>query len=285
MRLVVFGATGLLGQAIVSAAQARGYTVIGAARRGAERAIDLANSSAIAELIAEVSPDLVVNAAAISRLDECESNPAAAYLVNARAVSIIAECCRSPIRLVQVSTDHYFTGEGRKRHDECAPVRAVNEYARTKLAAETFALTAPNAMVVRTNIAGFRGWPQPTFLEWAIDALRRRAPMSLFEDYFTSTIDAGSLARAILDLTVRKATGLFNVGSSEVASKREFVTALAEAMSIELDWATAGSVKNLAIPRAESLGLDVSRAEAILGYRMPDLKTIVASLIAEEKRA
>jgi dTDP-4-dehydrorhamnose reductase len=168
-------------------------------------------------------------------------------------------------------------------HNETAPVQLVNEYARSKYAGEAASLDLANALVVRTNFTGPRGWPQPTFFEWAADSLRGHLPMTLFDDYFTSTIDAAALARALFDLIQKKAAGLLNVASRQVASKKQFVEALARAMSIDLDRATSGSVKNLSVPRAESLGLDVSRAEAILGYALPDLTSVAASLANSER--
>ncbi len=59
---------------------------------------------------------------------------------------------------MQISTDHYFCGQGDLKHDESAPVTLLNEYARTKYAGEAFALTNPEACVIRTNVVGFRGW-------------------------------------------------------------------------------------------------------------------------------
>ena len=219
-------------------------------------------------------------------LDRCERELDAAHRVNAEAVGVMAQACARPgISLVQVSADHFFTGDRDRLHDETAPVHLVNEYARSKFAGEALAMAAPKALVVRTNVTGLRGWPRPTFFEWAVDALRHRKPMVLFGDYFTSTIDTGSLARAILDLVDRKASGLINVAAREVASKRQFMEALAQVMGMKLDWAAEGSVRSLSVRRAESLGLDVSRAESLLGYQLPDFRTVIERLVASMEMA
>ena len=285
-RILLLGATGLLGQALVHEAQVRGVAVIGIARRGCEHSLDLADGRQILELMELTAPDIVINAAGLTNLDTCEQAPAQAYAVNARAVSLVAESCRRlGCRLIQVSTDHYYTGDCDGVHDEEAQINLVNEYARTKFAGEAFALTVPDALVIRTNITGRRDWAEPTFFEWAVNSLHSRAPLSLFDDYFTSTIDVASLGRAIFDLADARASGVINVASRQVASKREFVEAIARALCIDLDWATTTSVAKLAVPRAESAGLAVSRAEAILGYALPDLSAVVAALTAEEVAA
>src|ERR1051325_880662 len=286
MRILLFGATGLLGQALTRAAARRGDTIVGVARHGANRTVDLTISGAIKPLVAAEKPDLVINAAALTNLDACEADPKAAHAINADAVGAIADACRDlAIRFVHVSTDHFFTGDRDRPHDEGAKVDLVNAYARSKFAGEAQAMRAPGALVVRTNITGRRGWPQPTFFEWAADALGRRLPMTLFDDFHTSTIDADALAAALLDLADRRTTGLLNVASRQVSHKKQFIEALASAMGIRLDWATTGSVRGVSVRRAESLGLDVSRAEAILGYRLPDLAAVAGSLASQRRES
>ena len=253
MRILLFGPTGLLGQALAREARRRGDTIVGAARRGAERAVDLASGEGLRELIASVAPDLVINAAALTNLDACEANPSTAHAINAVAVGSMAETCGElATRFLHVSTDHFYTGDRDRPHDETAPVRLVNEYARSKFAGEGLAMRLRDVLVVRTNFTGMRGWPgQPTFLEWAAGALERREPITLFDDFFTSTIDADTLATALLDFAARQATGVANVASRQVASKKEFVEALAQAMGIRLNWARTASVKSMAVARAE----------------------------------
>jgi len=276
----------MLGQALMHTAKTHGHAVSGVARHGSDHVLDLANGSGIATVIKQVAPTHVINAAALTDLKACENNPAAAHAVNARAVGLMAEVCgASNIKLVHISTDHFFTGDGDRRHDESAPVQLVNEYARSKYAGERFALALRGALAVRTNVTGLRGWPgRPTFFEWAASALQRRVPLSLFDDFFTSTIDAAALAVAVLHLAQSKAEGVLNVASREVANKKRFVEALASAMGITLDWATTGKVAALPVRRAESLGLDVTRAEALLGYQLPDVAAVVAALAAAWRR-
>ncbi len=137
------------------------------------------NAASVRQALDNACADLVVNAAAMTAIDECERDPGLAYAVNARAVAVMSAHCRSSgAAFVHVSTDHFFSGDRDRRHDEHAPVRLVNEYARTKFAGEAFARTYPDALVLRTNVTGLRDWMgRPTFAEWVFDALRRRAPL------------------------------------------------------------------------------------------------------------
>ena len=285
MTILLFGATGMLGQALAAEAARRKQPLIGAARRGASVAVDISDAVALNACLEKFRPDLVVNAAAMTSLDACERDPTRAYAVNARAVATMSEWCRNAaVRMVQISTDHFFTGDRDRRHGESEPICLVNEYARTKYVGEGFAALAPRALTLRTNVTGLRGWDgQATFFEWVMAALTKRTPLALFEDFFTSTIDATTLAVALFDLVERDATGLFNVASSTVASKRRFVHALAREAGVTLDWDKPASVASLPTARAESLGLDVAKAERLLGYRLPDLQQVAINLISQWK--
>ena len=281
--MLVIGATGMVGQAVMAAGRARGLTVIGAARTGTDRAVDVCNDAALRGLLEEVRPDVVVNCAAIVSHALCEKQPGVAYLINARAVSVLAEAARGTgARLVHISTDQYWLGDRDAKHAEDAPVRLVNDYARSKYAGERFAETVPEALIVRTNVTGLRGdHSRPTFIEWVFAALKGTEPLQLFHDFYTSTIDAPALAEATLDLAQVRVSGLFNVASSEVASKEEFITAVAREMGVEMPPYQRASVMGLRPRRPESLGLDVDRAEQLLGRPLPGLVDTVRALVGQ----
>jgi dTDP-4-dehydrorhamnose reductase len=280
MRVLILGATGLLGQACVRQARAIGADVVGAARSGSELDMDVTRPGSLDNALDAAAPDLVVNCAGLTDLDLCERDPGLAYAVNARPAGILAALGDSRgFRFVHISTDHFFVAGGRTAHKEDSPVTLVNEYARTKYCGERLALLSPQALVIRTSMLGFRRRGAATLAEWAIAAIERDEPMTLFADAFTSSIDTDSLAAAIFDLDQRGAVGLVNVGSSAVYSKAEFVRRLADAMGKRLSHATTGSAAGLRPRRADSLGLDVTRAEAILERPLPGLNKVVESLL------
>lgn len=282
MKLLVVGGTGLLGQAMTSEGRARSYDVVTAARADADVALDISTDGRLEEVVSSVEPDLIVNCAALASIDACQDDRELAYRVNAQPLAVLAGWSRSENRpFVQVSTDHFFIEGGSRKHSEQEPVTLVNEYARTKHAGEDFALTAPLALVLRTNIVGIRGWKAHTFAEWAISRIEQGEPMTLFEDTFVSSIDVRAFARAALDLVEHGASGLLNLASREVFTKGEFIRALAENLDKPLIEPKSGSVKDLQPPRASSLGLDVTAAEQRLGYRLPDMQTVAASVVGQ----
>ena len=282
--LAVLGASGMLGQALCRVARRRGLEVTGVDLHGAEVDLDIRQDAALSAFCESRSYDCVINTCAIVNHAFCDQHPADAYLLNARPSAVLSNLAHDRgFKYVYISTDGYFSGDGRGKHSEVAPMTLLNEYARTKYAGEVFTTRNPDALVTRTNIVGFRGNPnQPTFVEWALGALKRGDPMTLFTDYFTSSISVAQFSEALLDLVAADAVGTVNVASSEVSSKAEFITALAEAFGLSLANAQNGSVATLTqSERADSLGLDVSKAESLLGYKLPGLCEVIAQLRSE----
>ncbi len=281
MRVLILGSTGLLGRVLCTNARRRGFEVIGAARSGADYDVDIRKEDSLNALLEKTAPDLVINAAANVNIAACETDPAAAHLINARPSILLAHWSQTYDKpLVHISTDQLFDGDGDAKHDEDAGVTLCNEYARSKYAAEGFALSAPLALVVRTSLAGFhpdgRG-----FAHWAMDVLSNHKPLTLFDDFYGSTIDAPAFAEALFDLVALKTCGLLNVASGEISSKKQFIHALANAADITLDWAQTGSVETLKPRRARSLGLDVRKAETLLGRALPGREEVCTALIAQ----
>lgn len=285
MKVLVIGSTGLLGQAVSAEVRSRGWPLVTAARSGADRTLDIAQSGALDDCLEEVRPDLVFNCAALTDFIQCEQDPGLAYRINARPLALIAAWSqRTGKRVVHVSTDHFFVTGGARTHDEDDRVELVNEYARSKYAAEAFALTAPRALVFRTSIVGIRGWERATLAEWAIRSVLDNAPVGLFTDAYTSSIDVGGFARAAIDIALGPAAGLFNLAAGEVYSKARFVQETAAQMGRRLDKATLVPLTADRPRRAGSLGLDVRKAQALLHYPLPGLPAVVKAVLDEHRR-
>ena len=281
MRILILGGTGLLGRALYSEAMKRGHKPMSAARHNADYHLDLQDENALKKLLPKTSPDMIINAAALVDLAACEAAPDLAHTINARPAHILAKwSAQTGTPFVHISTDHFFDGDGDAKHDERAPITLCNAYARSKYAGEGFALEAPNALVLRAALVGFhpdgRG-----FAHWAMHALQNRKPLTLFDDFYGSLIDIETFSAALFDLWERQAKGLFNLASADVSSKKDFILALALAAGITPGPVQTGSVTALTPRRARSLGLDVGKAEAVLGYALPGREAVCAALVEQ----
>lgn len=281
MKVLLFGSTGMLGQALVIELKKRNVTLYTASRENADFKVDFANKDSIETVLYKVKPDVIINTVANVNLQECENNPSIAYMINARAVSILAEySLQHSTYLIQISTDHYYLNDHTKLHDELYPVRLVNEYARTKYAGECFALSSPKSLVIRTNIVGYRNKTnQPTFVEWVIKSLTNKESIILFNDFYTSSISVTQLSVILYDLLMKNVYGIFNIASKNVFTKQQFVQALSEKFDLDMSNSNTGSIhKNTQLIRADSLGLNVEKVEHVLGYEMPNLEQVVQEL-------
>ena len=280
MKVLLLGSTGMLGQAIRKNFSIAGITVYGVATKSADYNFDLTNKKMLSKCFSEIKPDIMINAAANIDLNFCEENPQMAYMINSHLVgNLVEQCLLYNTYMIHISTDHYYVGDGRKKHKETDGICLVNEYARTKYLGECLALLSDNALVVRTNIVGYRGNKSKlTFFEWVIQSLLEKHKLTLFNDFYTSSMTVNQLAQVLLDVIPIHPTGIVNIASSEVMSKKEFILGIAEYLNFHPHY-IQGSVHDIiGVHRADSLGLDVSLAEELLGYELPDFSAVCGDL-------
>jgi dTDP-4-dehydrorhamnose reductase len=283
-KLLLLGSTGLLGQALLKEIKLRNLSVVGVARSGADVNFDISDDNAVIAFIRNNKFFTIINTCAIVDYRLCEEDKKLAYLVNARPSSILTNLAKETnAYYIFISTDGYYNGDRGLKHKESDGILLLNEYTRTKYCGEFFTLTNPDSLVIRTNIVGFKGRQnQPTFVEWVIDSLKNNIPMTLFNDYYTSSISVTQFSKVLCDLIQKKPSGIINLASSQVSTKAQFIQKLAEKFDFRLNNTKIGSVNMINGPkRADSSGLDVSRAEKILGYSLPNLEEVIAQLKKE----
>jgi dTDP-4-dehydrorhamnose reductase len=224
MKVVITGARGQLGTDLAGICRAAGDDVVGVDLPD----FDVCDEGATFELLESARPDVVVNCAAITDVDACESEVELATAVNERAVRTVAEACdRFGSRLVHISTDYVFDGtlDRPYREDDTPNPRSV--YGRTKLAGEHAALEVlgERTAILRTSwVCGAHGNNMvKTVLRLAGE--RELAPGSLaFVDDQrgcpTFTIDLAAAVRTIARIGDG---GLFHVTNSGAVSWYEFV--------------------------------------------------------------
>lgn len=285
MHCLVVGSSGMLGKALKKGVERRGWKLTSVGRREAQYEVDLMNPKELFKLINVVNPDIVVNCSALTDLDLCEKEPECARAVNALTPKYLAQMAEKwGAYFIQVSTDHFYNGDGRKKHQVNEPVVLMNQYASSKLEGENFSLDYSRAIVVRTNIVGFRCTrPKYTFLEWVIKELIAGREITAFSDFFTSGMPVNKLSEILLKLAGKeRPTGRWNISGSEVFSKEEFIRAIAEKLQFIDAKIIAGSLENFkGTLRANSLGLDCAPIEKLLDLNLPNLDETVSALAQE----
>lgn len=283
MKVLILGAAGMLGQALVQESQKRQHLTLAADLHKTPLNFDITNDNELTNIIKKNTPDIVINTIAIVSHDNCEKNPGLAYQVNARPASIIAHLAKQlDFYFVHISTDHFYTKDKNMKHVETSRIYLLNEYARTKYIAECFAKLTTNSLIVRTNIVGFRNDPtRKTFVEWALEMLKSKQPITLFNDYYVSSIDVQTFSKVLFDTIDHRYQGTINIASQEVFTKQTFIETLAAKFKYNISRASIGSIHMLPGKRAESCGLDSSKVENLLNYKLPNLDQIIQNLVNE----
>jgi dTDP-4-dehydrorhamnose reductase len=132
---LILGANGQMGQACSAALRRRDYTLIGLSKG----ACDITHSAALDRAFETHRPAIVINTAAFTNVDACETAQLAAYAINATAPGLIAQtCARHHATLIHLSTDYVFgdTDGATPPHDETAAPSPLNVYGHSKLAGE-----------------------------------------------------------------------------------------------------------------------------------------------------
>lgn len=219
--VVVLGAGGMLGRACVGELQRRG-----ASHRAYRHAdLDLADEAALRRAIPSPRPSLIINAAAYTRVDDCETQADTAMRVNGHAPGVLAEIAAADgAMLVHVSSDYIFGGEGARPYREDDPPAAAESlgvYARSKLEGDRRVLAAGGRrLIARTSwVFGPGG---ANFVDTIISAAATRPQLKVVNDQRGRPTYAPDLCAGIFALLDRGATGLFNVCNSDECTWYEF---------------------------------------------------------------
>ena len=211
-RWLVTGAGGMLGTDLVAALTARGELVTGMDRAG----LDVTDAAAVTDAIARCGPDVVVNCAAWTAVDDAETAEEQALAVNADgAANLAASCAKLGARMVQVSTDYVFAGDAGRPYAENDVPAPRTAYGRTKLAGERAVLDRlpGSGYVVRT--AWLYGAHGPNFVRTMIKLEHQRPTVDVVDDQHgqpTWTVDVGRQIIALIHSTA--APGIYHATSS-----------------------------------------------------------------------
>lgn len=220
MRVLLTGAGGQLGRALVASAPAEAE--IFATERGS---LDITDASAVMRCVQSLRPTHIVNTAAFTAVDRAEAEEASAMTVNAKAVGYLAVAAREvSCHLTQISTDFVFDGlSGRPYRPDDSP-SPLGAYGRSKLSGEL--LAGADAMVIRTAwVYAAHGSNFPLTM---LKLFRERDTIGVVADQIGTPTWASSLAHAIWAMACKNVAGVHHYTDSGVASWYDFAVAIQE---------------------------------------------------------
>jgi dTDP-4-dehydrorhamnose reductase len=257
-RLFVTGLGGHLGSEVGRRAPAAGWELAGIT---GSAQLDVCDAAAVREAVMAARPDAIVHTAC--RLDDPSVN-----VEGTRAVSAAAAAAGA--RMVHLSSDVVFPGDGARALTEDDEPRPVTPYGASKLEAER--LCPPGALIVRTSLiyGGAEPAPQERMVLEVADGVR---DMAFFTDEVRCPIEVGDLAAAVLELAERDAAGPLHVAGADVVSRLDFARLVCARHGRDpavLRGAPAGR------DRPRHLVLDSSRARALLRVRLRGAREVLS---------
>lgn len=216
MKILVLGHKGMLGTDLM--ARLGGHILTG---KDVDD-FDITSAADCRDVIDECGPDIVINAAAFTDVDGCETREETAFAVNAEGVKNVALACRDGnIRIIHFSTDYVFDGTGGRPYREDDPCNPINAYGRSKLQGELYLKELScNYTLVRTSwLYGRHG---KNFIKAILQRAKNSQKLEVVTDQVGSPTYTPDLAGAVQVLAEGGHTGTFHVTNRGTCSWYEF---------------------------------------------------------------
>lgn len=286
-RILITGGSGLLALNWAQALRDSFDIILGMHNRSINlrgaitKKIDLESLESFGSLLEEIIPDVVIHAAGLTSVDQCESDPSLAHHINVTLTENVAKAClRAGVQLVYISTDHLFSGTN-QMVDEDHPVFPINVYGKTKAYAEALVLDInAQSLVIRTNFYGWGPSYRKSFSDSIIDTLRSGSQIQLFQDVFFTPILAESVGMLVHNLIGLKVSGIYNIVGDERISKYDFGLAIAQEFDLEPNRIIPCRISNQSslTQRPHDMSLSNIKVKNLLGYSPGDVKAQIAKL-------
>ena len=194
--------------------------------------INIVSANECKEAIKEIKPDIVINAAAYTNVDGCETAKDECFAVNAEAVKNIADACRDKnIRIVHFSTDYVFDGTAKQPYKEDHKCNPINAYGESKLAGERYLRAlSDNYILIRT--AWLYGVNGKNFVQTILEKVKTTKKLTVVDDQTGSPTYTKDLAAAVALLIDQNAKGIFHITNRGNCSWYQFAVKILQEAGI-----------------------------------------------------
>jgi dTDP-4-dehydrorhamnose reductase len=201
MKIAILGAGGRLGAALMRKYRER-FDVVGFNHAQ----LDLSNFGELRQKLRATSFDLLINAAAFTNVDLCETKRDEAFLINAEAPRLLAEICRDKrARLIHFSTDYVFDGGKREPYVESDPANPISVYGESKLAGEQNVLAVQDRHLI-VRVSWIFGPDRPSFIDGMIKRAQENEEVDAVADKFSAPTYTDDIAEMLVVTAVGDGT-------------------------------------------------------------------------------
>lgn len=229
-KLLVTGASGMLGQALCACLESRGHDVVPMPKE----ALDVTNYEQVAKVLGENEPDLVLHCAAYTKVDQAESEPDLAFLINGYGTENLAVVCsKLEIPLLYFSSDYVFDGNNDKPYTTWDPTRPLSVYGRSKLAGEKAVMRhLRDFYIVRTS------WLYGPFGRNFVDTIHAKAQelpeLKIVSDQVGTPTCTLSLSEMVADLISTGRYGVYHATDDGVTNWYDFAREICKGLDVTI---------------------------------------------------
>lgn len=280
MRILVTGANGLLGQKLVELISTKNDYLIATAKsklvidlpRGEYHSLDITNRNEVERVLQNSKPDVIINTAAMTQVDQCETEQEKCWLNNVTAVeNLVSACEQTKTHFIQVSTDFIFDGTYGPL-DETAKPNPISFYGKSKLAAEeTVQKSSADWAILRTVLVyGItKDMSRSNIVLWVKKSLEEGKTISVVNDQWRTPTLAEDLAMGCYLAATKKAKGIYNISGDEMMTPYEIAIKTADffGMDKSLIKQTDSTQFKQPAARPPKTGFIIDKAKKELGYQ------------------
>jgi len=287
-KVLITGANGLLGQKLVQQLLALGTMQVIATGRGpcrlqeaglVYRSLDIENEAEVRKVVLSMKPDILIHAAAMTHVDECELNQEACYRANVLATSyLIAAAEQLKSHFIFVSTDFIFSGtDGQNPYVEEAHPDPVNYYGQTKLQAEQLLRQSSLKWAIARTVLVYglaHDLSRSNIILWVKSSLEAGKQIQVVDDQVRTPTLAEDLAAGCILLAQKGATGVFNISGEELLTPYQIAMETADYFGLDKNLIVKTDSSRFTQParRPMETGFIIQKAKRELGYRPKTFK-------------
>ncbi len=280
MRILVTGANGLLGQKLVELILTTDDYLIATAKsrlvlplpKGEFHPMDITLRDQVVDVITKAQPDVVINTAAMTNVDQCELEKEKCWLNNVTAVEYVVEACRkAKCRLIHLSTDFIFDGTHGPLDEEAIP-NPISYYGESKWAAEQIVQKSGLAWAIARTVLVYgvtKDMSRSNIVLWVKKSLEEGQTINVVNDQWRTPTLAEDLAMGCYLMATKNATGIYNISGEEMMTPYDIAMATAEFFGLDksLINQTDSSKFKQAAKRPPKTGFLIDKAKQNLGFK------------------
>ena len=279
----ITGANGLLGQAIISLfTRETDYELITSSVEDKPfleyghkyEKLDITNKEEVKKLIGYYEPNVIINCAAYTEVDKCETERELCWRLNVDGVkNIIIAAKKCDAKIIHFSTDYIFDGKNGPYTEDATP-NPLSFYGRSKLASENALISSGiEHVIIRTMVLyGIGNTIKKNFALWLVETLKKKQAVTIVTDQIGNSTIADDLAYGTYKIIEKNRTGIYNIAGKDILSRYDFALKLCEVFGFDKKLVSPILTSELSqpAPRPLNSGLIVLKAEADLGIKLMD---------------